>query len=302
MVSLTGHTDPVNAVAFSPDGRWLASAGSDGCVWLWDVALQTGMVRIAWGAKYVFALAFSPDGQALAVGTETSLLMLREQDGQWKPHQQWKDHHGWVSAVAFDRDGHLLVSGGVDGSVRIWDAQHRRKHALRSFSGRMGPVRSIAFSADGMVVAAGGVSGIGLWRATETEPMIFHRLRDTDIRSLAFTPDSEALIAAAGRSVLRIDSRSSKPEELLSSQPNDFRSLAVAPYYPLLLLGRDDGSILAWDFGASRERHIYRWHTCAVNSVAFHPTGVMAASGGDDFAICYWNLNLKFSDSGPVIG
>jgi WD40 repeat protein len=302
MVVLTGHTDPVNAMTFSHDGRWLASAGDDGAIWLWDVALQTGMVRIHWGAKWVFALSFSPDGETLAVGTESSLLLLKEENGKWKPHQQWKDHRNWVTAVTFDRDGQLLASGGEDGSVRVWDARHRRKHPLRVFSGRTGPLRSVAFSPDGTVVAAGGVSGVGLWKATDTEPLAFHRLRDADVKSVAFSPDGQTLLAAAGRCVLKVGAFTGKTDEVCADRSTSCRALALAPSYPIVLIGREDGSILAWDYVLDRECQVYRWHTGSVNCVAYHPTGLMAASGGDDYQVCYWNLNLTFSEHGPLLG
>lgn len=301
MVVLTGHTDCVNAVAFSPDGHWLASAGDDGCVWLWDLSLHMGKVRIAWGAKYVFSLAFSADSQTLAVGTERSVLLLREIDGQWRPFQQWKDHRNWVTAVAFDRDGQLLASGGVDGMVRVWDTRRRRRKPLREFAARVGTVRCVTFSPDDLLMAVSGATGVGIWRANEAEPMLFHRLKDADARSIAFAPDGESLLAAAGRSVLRFDTATLTAEEPQIARQGYFRCLDYSPFYPLTLIGREDGTVQAWDSAGGVERRLYSWHTGAVNCVAFHPGGLMAASGGDDYSVCFWNLNLKISDSGLVL-
>jgi WD40 repeat protein len=297
MIVLDGHKDSVNAVTFSPDGRWLASAGDDGNVWLWDLALEVGRVRIGWGARFVFSLAFSPDGETLAVGTEGSVLLLREREGQWRPHQQWKDHRTWVTAVAFDSGGQLLASGGVDGNVRVWDATHRRRKPLRQLSVRMGPVRSLAFSPDGAVVAAGGISGLGLWSATDAEPILFQRLRDADARGVAFARDGRSLLATTGRALLRIDAQSFNTEELLTGRPNFFRCLDQSPTHPLMLVGCDDGTVRTLDPAGSDSQPAKNWHLGTVNSVAFHPSGLMAASAGDDRGVCFWNLDLSLADS-----
>jgi WD40 repeat protein len=300
MVELTGHGQPINAVAFSSDGRWLASAGDDGAVILWDLQREEGLVRIAWGAKYVFALAFSPDGQTLAVGTETSVLLLREIEGEWRPFQQWKDHRGWVTSVSFDSGGLLLASGGVDGNVRVWDCQHRRRKPLRMLTAGLGTVRSIAFSPNGLMMAAGGGSGLGVWAANEVQPLLRHRLNDADARSACFSASGSHLLVAAGRAVLRIDARTLGLDELFRGRPGYFRCLATSPLSPLVLVGRDDGTVQLWDLTLKAERRLYSWHKGAINCVAFHPSGLTAASAGDDFSVRFWGFNSKVPDPATV--
>ena len=90
--------------------------------------------------------------------------------------------------------------------------------------------------------------------------------------------------------------------ELLTGAPGLFRSVDHSPFYQLLLLGRDDGVVQIWDAANGVERGRYANHVGTAGAVAFHPSGLMAASGGDDGGVCVWNLNLKISDSGLVLG
>ena len=290
MLVLTGHTDPVNQVVFSPDGRTLASAGDDGCIWLWDLLEQRAKARITWGAKWVFALAFSPDGQVLAAGTEDSLLLLREDNQTWKAVQRWRDHKSWVTAVAFSTDGQLVASGGWDGRLNLWDANQYRRKALQSFSVTTTGVRSVAFSPDNVSIAAAGGTNIGLWRATENEPLLFQRLRDVDVRSLAFSPDGQVLVTATGRAILLIDPVKQQSDELITGPANYFRCVSFCPDGQGFVTGRSDGSVLFWNAPTGQDSKTYQWQASTVNTVAVSPDNTTAAGAGDDFTVCVWDL------------
>jgi WD40 repeat protein len=289
MVSLTGHSDPVNHLAFAPDNLLLASGGDDGCVWLWNIPARTPLARLSWGAKFVFALAFSPDGQTLAVGTDSSVLLLREEGGTWKPFHQAREHQSWVTSVSFTRDGQLLATGSADGTIRLWDAATRRKKSLKTFTAGLGAVRSVEFAPNGLAIAAGGASGVGLWTATDYEPIVFYKLPDSDVRSIGFSPNGQSLLAAAGRAVLYADLTTPQPTPVLSGGPGAFRCLAIAKNDARLLTGREDGGVQLWEKldGPPRD---FACHTGAVNGLAFSPDGKTAASAGDDFCVCIWDV------------
>ena len=199
IAALTGHTDAVGSVAFSPDGKTVASGGADGTLRLWDVATRRQIGTPLTGTGYtnvVSSVAFSPDGKMLASSGDNGTLRLwdvatRRQIGD--PLSE-TGYTNVVSSVGFSPDGKMLVSGGDDGKLWLWDvATHRQISTPLTGTGYINVVSSVAFSPDGkMLVSAGEDGTVRRWDVTTRRqigtPLTGHA---GAVRSVAFSPDGK---------------------------------------------------------------------------------------------------------------
>jgi WD40 repeat protein len=118
--TLRGHAGPVQALSFAPDGRALASGDWRGIVKLWDVATRTEQATLVASADVeVAAVAFAPRGGTLAVAIGPAVQLWDVATGRLVTCLD--GHEGKVTCLAYAPDGTLLVSGGHDRTVRLWD-------------------------------------------------------------------------------------------------------------------------------------------------------------------------------------
>ncbi|MBB5857471.1 hypothetical protein ACFQ05_31680 [Amycolatopsis umgeniensis] len=158
---LTGRTDAIFSVAFSPDGRTLATGSSDFTATLWDVSDRTRPVQgapLTGHTQPIYSVAFSPDGQRVATGSADSTVRLWNISDPARSSRLPTDHAGTVSSVAFARDGRTLATGSTDSTVRLWNiSDPARPLSLgRPLGGHTDAVVSVAFSPDGNTLASGG--------------------------------------------------------------------------------------------------------------------------------------------------
>lgn len=289
---LKGHTAVVWAVAFSPDGKLLASAGADGTIILWDTKTWEHKEPLRGHKGDVYSLAFSPDGQTLAsVGKDKTIKLWNTRTGQLAPVQLPDEHKDEVWRVVFSPDGKLLASADKDKTFRLWDVSNG--WMSRPLLEHTGVVLALAFAPDGSTLASTGSDGrLLLWDVRAGAKPKELKKYARALYSVAFSPDDKYLVCAGEDGSIKRWSRQSQSGEWEEAEPLERHtswvlSLAVSPDSKLLVsVGKDDG-ILLWDLQSGASKPLNE-RVMGTRAIAFSPDGQTLVSGGQDTIIRVW--------------
>ncbi|MFD0266348.1 helix-turn-helix domain-containing protein [Streptomyces sp. NPDC127106] len=330
LARLTGHSGPVNAVAFAPGNRLLATAGSDGKVLLRRVsdrrtaatltmpgrvrsvafspdgltlaATSTeGPVRLWDTAGRVTAelpaetagaraVVFSPDGRTLAVAAADGTVQLRDPAGGADPPRVLTGHTERVETLAYAPDGRTLASAGADQTVRLWDVAGDRPPAV--LRGHTGGVLGVAFAPDGRSVASGGSDRtVRLWDVAGQRATATLTGHSDDVNAVSYLPDGTTVVSAGGDGATRLwDVRSGRPTATLSGHTDYVLALAVDPAGAVLATASFDQSVVLWDL---RGPVLASRPFAEVWHAAYSPDGKLLATADGDHTVRVWDVAAR---------
>lgn len=298
---LNGHTFPVTAIAFSPDGETLISAG-DNRIQLWNLT-RGKLIRTLrghadnWSESAVTSLAVSPNGKFIASGgTDKTIKIwhlqhfLRSDRGKTRTltgHSQGSLLAQGVRAVAFSADGKILASGGSDKVIKLWDT--RTWTEISTLTGHSYAIASLAFSPVEPCLISTGGNTIKLWKLDTDEQITF--AASCAPRSVCFNANGQTFATGGLKGAFSLWALKIQEEVIKDTlHSEEIKAIAFSANGQFFATGGYDNTIKLWNAITGDLINTLTGHSDAVYSLAFCPDSSILVSGSADKTIRLWKV------------
>jgi WD40 repeat protein/transcriptional regulator with XRE-family HTH domain len=292
LLNIPAHPGGVPDVAYSPDGRLIASIGARQEVKVWDASSGELLHTFVGADEISSSVAFSPDGKTLAAASVTQVILWDITSGEKIATLSGSSvgtttgYNLGVGQISFSPDGKYLATANMDGAPTIWDLDKQRK--VLSLEAEMLPPKAIAYNPDGKTLATGGDEGIvRVWDVRQGLELFSLNLGGI-IHSVSFSPDGTCLAAASEDGSIKV--WNAVTGEIVSTPPRqsgmyDITFLADGR----LATAGQDGTTRVWDSFSGQQLLVLAGPTSTVISVAGSPDGERIATGAYDGSLRIWD-------------
>ena len=288
---LTSRANPVRAVAFSNDGRWMATGNQDTSATLWDVFAGRAVANFAGNEGSITCVAFSADSQILATGSRGGIVRLIEVVGT-REIRKWQAHDGGVNSMAFATDG-KLVTGSSDQTIKVWpiEVQDANGNAIATLK-QTKEVNSISLSSDGKFLASGAADGVvktyetANWRELHSLPA-----HSGAVFALAFSNDSKTLASGGADKAIKLwQTADWQTTRTINDSASAIYSLAFSADDKLIAAGNSEGGVKLVDTVNRSIRATFVGASGSANGVNFSDDGNWLTSAHDDGSLRIWSV------------
>ncbi|KIP03889.1 hypothetical protein PHLGIDRAFT_218517 [Phlebiopsis gigantea 11061_1 CR5-6] len=302
---ITGHTDTIQSIAYSPTEHIIASGSLDGTVKLWNSVTGQPMAKtLELPRRRVRAIAFSPDGRSVAVASSDNHIRVwrldKDRSNDAKDERSLVEHNQDVHCVAFSPgpDGVLLAFGSTDKKVRVHDAD-TGKAVGQPLCGHEATVLSVAFSSDdlqGLRLASGSSDyTVRIWDVGSGQQVRVLRGHDDIVTSVAFSRMTGYVVSGSKDMTAKLwsaDAHQGRLIATLEGHTDDVNAVAVSPDGRYIASGSDDRTVRLWNAETGEAiGEPLEGHTKIVRSVAFSLDSLNVVSGSAELLI--WEVPLQ---------
>jgi len=287
-----GHTAAALSVAFSPDGRTVASGSVDDSVRLWSIT-QARLARVIQEHPFpIWRLKYAPNGATLYSGS-TDGVIRAWQASTGRLARAFEGHVGRITGLDVSKDGRRLASSAEDFTVRIWGLPNGVVEQV--IDEGMAGVTGVHFTPDSQAVVWGEADGTLRIRSLRGKWMQVMKQSTHAVTSLDLTADGKLIAAGYANGLIRIwGATDGALLQTLRESQAAVTALAFSPDGKWLISASQDRTLKVWQLTGSQvlslPARILTGHAGAVNCVAFSPDGESIASGSDDSTVRIWEL------------
>lgn len=301
----TGHLAGVNALAWSPDGKLIASASNDTYVQIFDASSGRRKIIYSGHTEEVAAVGWSPNGKFIASGSQDTTVQVWNAATAAKI-LTYKGHTDRVNAVSWSQDSQLIASGSEDKTVQVWNAINAGLDF--TFLGHTAGVLCVGWQPDDSSVASGSWDGTLRDWATVQHGNHFNAGEQifnygghgkNEVNALTWSPDGNFIASAGADQTVQISNAiDGSPRPLFFTghenrqHVNPVLSVAWSPDGSSIASGDTDGNVYVWTVAGRKTFFIYRGHKGGVNALAWSPDGKTIASASADSTVHVWQPGL----------
>ncbi|MEH2157802.1 NB-ARC domain-containing protein [Nostoc sp.] len=278
------------SIAFSPNGKLLATGDTNGEIRLYEVANSQQLMTCKGHAGWVWSVSFSPDGQVLASGGNDQTIKLWDvSTGQC--FKTLEGHSGAVRSVTFSPDGQVLATGSDDQTVKLWNVSTGK--CLKILQEHGCSVWSVAFSSKGNMLATGNDDyKVRLWDINSSSCIYTLEGHTQRVYSVNFSPDANTLASGSHDQTVKLwDISSAQCLKTLQGHTDLVHSVTFSVDGGALVSCGDDQTVKVWDFVTGQCLKTLQGHRSRVWSLAVCINQNICASSSDDQTVKLWNIN-----------
>ena len=281
------HASTITAIAWSPDGKRIASGSMDNTVRVWDTADGKNAYIYRGHSSWIGDVVWSPDGKRIASASADNTVQIWDAFDGGNVYT-YKGHIYWVNTVAWSPDGKRIASAGADKTVQVWDATDGGN--VYTYEGHIAYVNRVVWSPDSKRIASGSWDKtVQIWNAADGRNISIYRGHSDQVRTVAWSSDGTYIASGGNDYTVQVWYATTGENVCTYRGHSDIvYTVTWSPDHIYIASGGDDTTVQIWNAVTGRNIYTYRGHSGAIYPIAWSPNGECLASGSVDSTIHIW--------------